>query len=457
MSSAAPPAVQDPPTESPAGSTWPREELFFTLAYLALGTIWIVASDRALAWMTNEPMSSVSLQTCKGLNFVITTGLLFYLVLRRSFSRRRRAEAASRSVAQRFALAGRAATDVIWDWDLTDNSIWWSEGFQKVFGYGSEEIESTIDSWVNRLHPDERESVVNRIHADIDAGRDAWSAEYRFRRKNGTYAAVSDRGYIIKDPEGKPIRMVGGITDITQKRAAAELLDRSRRQLRALLAKTQTMREEERTRIAREIHDELGQQLTALKMDLCWMEKKLTDMEGSTARLLLEKVVESTELADATITTVQKITTDLRPGALDQLGLSAALRQEADAFAKRTGIRCLTQLPEDTKDIPSEAATVVFRIFQETLTNVTRHAKATEVRARLTKNADGLELRVEDNGQGIRMSDISDPKSLGLWGMKERAAALRGTVEISATSPHGTLVLLTLPLKVEAVNFAEMI
>jgi PAS domain S-box-containing protein len=451
------PAAPDPLTECPTPYALPREELFFALSYIILGTIWIIVSDRALNWLTGTPTNSASLQTYKGINFVLTTGVLFYLVLRRSFTRRRRAEAESQSVAKRFALAGRAATDVIWDWDLTNNGLWWSEGFQKVFGYGKEEVEPTIESWVNRLHPDEKDRVVGGIHADIDAGRDAWSAEYQFRRKNGAYAVVQDRGYIIRDPTGKPVRMVGGITDITQKRAAAELLERSRRQLRALLAKAQTLREDERTRIAREIHDELGQLLTALKMDLRWMEKKLDEMEGPAARVLLEKAVESGALIDTTITAVQRISTDLRPGALDTLGLPAALRQEADGFAKRAGVPCTIQVPEQLEGLSRETATVVFRIFQETLTNVARHAQATEVRASLAKRDALLELRVQDNGRGISAAALADPKSLGLWGMKERASTLGGSVEIAPNSPQGTLVVLTLPSGANIANFAHMI
>jgi len=451
------PVASPPPTDYTPPKVWPREELCFALSYIVGGTLWIVVSDRTLEWLHHVPMQPMSLQTFKGINFVFTTGVLFYLVLRRSFTRRRKAEAESESVAQRFALAGRAATDVIWDWDLTNNTIWWSEGFQTVFGYDRKEVETTIESWTNRLHPDERDRVVKGIHADIDAGKDAWSAEYRFRRKNGTYAVVHDRGYIIKEANGKPIRMVGGITDITQRRAAAELLDRSRRQLRALLAKTQTLREEERTRISREIHDELGQLLTALKMDLRWMERRLTDRDDANSRLLLEKVVASGALADKTIVTVQKIATDLRPGALDRLGLPAALRQEAEAFSQRVGVPCSAQFPENLEGISPEAATVVFRIFQETLTNVARHAQASEVRAFLNKKVNQLELRVEDNGVGISPDALADPKSLGLWGMKERAASVGANLEISALAPHGTCVTLTLPCGAPVVNFAEMI
>jgi two-component system sensor histidine kinase UhpB len=445
----------DQPAEAPAASSWPWEELFITATYIGGGMLWIIASDQALAWIVDEPIASLPLQTCKGLNFVLTTGVLFYFVLRRSYSRRRRAEQQSQAVAQRFELAGRAATDVIWDWDLATNTIWWSEGFQKVFGYAKHEIEPNIESWTNRLHPDERERVVRGIHRDIDAGRAFWTDEYRFRRRDGTYAVVHDRGYIIH-AAGKAVRMIGGITDITERRAAAEQLDQSRRQLRALLSRAQTLGEE-RARISREVHDELGQLLTALKMDLRWMEKRLSSLEAPTAGPLLDKAVEAGNLVDTTLAAVQKIATELRPSALDNLGLPAALRQEAARFEGRAGIRCQTDLPPCLEGVLPEAAIVVFRIFQEALTNVARHAGATQVEVHLTKQEDQIQLVVEDNGRGISPAALRNPRSLGLLGMQERAAALGGAVSVAAVSPHGTRVTLSLPCGSPPVSLADMI
>jgi signal transduction histidine kinase len=251
--------------------------------------------------------------------------------------------------------------------------------------------------------------------------------------------------------------MVGGITDITHQRAAADALDRSRRQLRALFAKTQTLREEERTRISREIHDQLGGDLTALKWDLNWIEKQVTKLNDPIARSVLDKAVQATAMTDATITTIQKIATDLRPGALDRLGLAVTLRQEAAAFENRTGVRCQTEVPEQLENFTGETATTVFRIFQETLTNVARHAQATEVQARLTKTAEQLQLQVEDNGKGISRDALANPKSLGLLGMKERAAALGGTIDISPIQPHGTRVTVALPNNRPVASFADMI
>ena len=180
---------------------------------------------------------------------------------------------------------------------------------------------------------------------------------------------------------------------MTEQRQAEQALENSRRQLRALSARLQSVREEERAKVAREIHDELGQVLTALKINLDWLERKLGVRDNDPSlNPLLDRVVESAEIADSAISSVQKIAAELRPSSLDNLGLAAALEHEAQRFQQRTGIACQVKLPAESLDLPAEAATAVFRIFQEALTNVARHAQATEVRAALQSEADQVVL-----------------------------------------------------------------
>ncbi len=235
------------------------------------------------------------------------------------------------------------------------------------------------------------------------------------------------------------------MSDITPRKTAEENLERSRWQLRALLARLQSLREEERTRISREIHDELGQLLTAIKMDLRWIEKRLAERNDAALNALLDKAVEAAELADTTIASVQKIATELRPGALDTLGLPAAIRQEARRFQERTGVACGAELPEPDGNFSRELATATFRILQEALTNVARHAEATEAVIRLREEPGQVVLEVEDNGRGITSGALADAKSLGLVGMRERAAALDGSLAAEPATPRGTRVTLRLP------------
>jgi signal transduction histidine kinase len=221
-----------------------------------------------------------------------------------------------------------------------------------------------------------------------------------------------------------------------------------------LSARLQAVREEERATVAREIHDELGQVLTALKINLDWLERKLGVRDNDpTLNPLLDRVVESAEIADSAISSVQKIAAELRPSSLDDLGLPAALEHEAQRFQQRTGIACQVKRPPEGLELRPEAAIAVFRIFQESLTNVARHAQATEVRASLEAEGEQLVLQVEDNGLGIRPEALHDKKSLGLLGMRERAGVLGGELAISALQPRGTLVRLLLPRAANDTKF----
>jgi signal transduction histidine kinase len=204
----------------------------------------------------------------------------------------------------------------------------------------------TTEAWLTRIHPDDKTSTVAAIEAVLRSNQQMWTGEYRFRRKDGSYAFVEDRGYVIRDAEGKAVRVVGGMTDITARKEAEEKLQRSRRQLRALSTRLQSLREEERTRIAREIHDELGQTLTALKMDLRWAEKHLTHESNQALNPILEKIVEAGELVDSTLDSVQRIASELRPRVLEDLGLAAAVQHEALRFQERTGVICRLKTPE---------------------------------------------------------------------------------------------------------------
>jgi two-component system sensor histidine kinase UhpB len=432
----------------------PVAEITITLVYLVFGGLWVIGTDTVVGRLLGEPARSVSLQTLKGLNFVATTGVLLYLVLRRSFSRRRQAEEASRLDRERLELAARAATDAIWDMDITAGTLWWSDGVEKLFGYPKAEVGPTLGFWTERLHPDDRERVEAGFHRAIAGPASFWTDEYRFRCRDGHYAFVLDRGFLIRNADGRAVRMVGGMTDITERKEAESRIERSRLQLRALTARIESLREDERTRIAREIHDELGQLLTALKMDLRWMEKRLASGENNPAlNPILDKMVEAGSLIDTVITAVQKISAELRPGTLDNLGLAAALHHEANRFQERTGITCSMNVSEPAPDLSGDAATAVFRIFQEALTNVARHADASEVSCDFRIEADQVVLRVEDNGKGISRDALADAKSLGLLGMQERAGVLSGELQIKPGTSRGTRVTLRLPPAADETRF----
>ncbi|HXD00090.1 MAG TPA: ATP-binding protein [Verrucomicrobiae bacterium] len=232
-----------------------------------------------------------------------------------------------------------------------------------------------------------------------------------------------------------------------ERQEAEQDLRTSREQLRALAAHLLSVREEERKLIAREIHDELGQSLTGFKMDLAWIRHRLQPGDGEIDRQpLLDKINEMGTLIDGSANLIRKLCTELRPGILDDLGLVPAVEWQAREFQKRTGIECALKLEVAELNLDPERSTALFRIFQEILTNVARHAAADRVTADLRRTGDELILEVRDNGKGIEPARLSGEKSLGLLGMRERALLFGGQVFIEGKKGRGTTVTVTIPM-----------
>ena len=236
------------------------------------------------------------------------------------------------------------------------------------------------------------------------------------------------------------------VRDITVRKRAEEELRSSQEQFRALAARIEHVREEERAALARELHDELGQGLTALQIDLAWLDGHLRTAGLADLPMLRDKIAAMVPRAERLIETTQAISSTMRPGVLDDLGLVAAIEWLAADFEKRTGLACMATLPATDIALDLGLAVVLFRIVQEALTNVIRHAKATRVEIRLRATEGELTLEVEDNGCGIAPQQVADPRSLGLFSMRERAAALGGTVDFRSGTGRGTTVSVKVPV-----------
>lgn len=249
------------------------------------------------------------------------------------------------------------------------------------------------------------------------------------------------------ESEGQSRRLVEEVRQVNAALSAErEGLRESREQLRTLAGRLQTAREDEQARMARDLHDELGQLLTGLQMDLRWLEKRIGELPSSEPiNALLDRVVAASGLADQTVVSVQRIAAELRPGALDRLGLAPALRQEGRRFEERTGVVCETLVDEAAPEPPPEVATALYRICQEAMTNVSRHAGASRVVVRLLAEPGALLLRVEDDGRGIDDTALG-PEAIGLLGMTERATMLGGQLRIERGAAGGTLVEARVPL-----------
>jgi signal transduction histidine kinase len=235
--------------------------------------------------------------------------------------------------------------------------------------------------------------------------------------------------------------------DITERKRAESELRASREQLRALSRRVQSAREEEGARIAREIHDVLGASLTGLKWDLEAISKSLSKTgNGEPFETVRNRIPLMSKQIDSTIDVVRRISSELRPSVLDDLGLAAAIEWQSQQFQQRTGIVCQCESTFDPQDLSRERATAVFRIFQEVLTNVLRHSQATLVVVEMSANDDVFSLRVDDNGRGITEAEVNNRASLGLLGMRERARLIGGEVSVTGRNGKGTTVIVRLPL-----------
>ncbi|MBE9531463.1 MAG: PAS domain-containing protein, partial [Proteobacteria bacterium] len=246
----------------------------------------------------------------------------------------------------------------------------------------------------------------------------------------------------LNDNDGKPYAVCGISTDITDRKLAEEELQKSRKKMRNLALHLQKIQEDEKGRIARDIHDDLGQILTAADFDLAYIAKRLSPDQGE----LLEKTVGVSKLLRGSIDTIRRISSELRPTILDDLGLMAAMEWQAEECHNHTGIICELSFEREIKVDDRDLSTAFFRALQEALTNVARHAKATRVEATFKEIDKKLVLEVKDNGKGIKTDDITDRNSFGLSGMKERFYPFSGTVEINGVEGVGTTIKISVPL-----------
>ena len=339
-----------------------------------------------------------------------------------------------------------ATPNLLYLYDVIENrNIYINSLIRDILGYSPEEIKKMRGAFFKKLlHPGDLPVIDSLWKRFLTAAEgEILESEYRLKNSRGEWRWFYSRDVVFKRTSDGLLKLVLGISqDVTERKMFEEELKNSREQLRRLLAHLQSVREDERTRISREIHDELGQALTALKMDLSWLLKRLDKDQ----KPLLEKAKLMSKLIDLNIQTVKRISAELRPGLLDDLGVTAALEWQSEEFEKRTGIKCEVSIQPDDIALDRDLSTAIFRIFQETLTNVLRHAKAKKVRVSLKKKEEELAFQVKDDGKGISEKQISSPKSIGLIGMRERVHFLGGRMDIAGSKGKGTTVTVRIPL-----------
>lgn len=324
--------------------------------------------------------------------------------------------------------------------DAAHAVTFWNRGAQALFGYTADEALGRPISRLILLDGERALAEWNSNLAEL-ASQGSWQGHVRRRRKDGSIIWTDVVASVVRSPEGQDSGFIAIHRDITELRRSQEMLSESHQRLQHLAARLIDVREQERSAIARELHDELGQALTRLNMDLVWLIDRLPrPLRGA------KRTAGMVSIVDQMLTTVQHLCSRLRPAILDDFGLEAAIEWQAQEFERWNGSRCRLDLRLGPLAADRERDTAVFRILQESLTNVARHAHATAVEIRCRVSAGELLLEVADDGVGIADEKAGGPGSLGLLGMRERARAIGAAIEIAPRRPRGTAVRLRVPV-----------
>lgn len=360
---------------------------------------------------------------------------------------RNRALTALAASEERFQLAVSGASAGLWDLNLRTGEMYLSPHYREIVGYGEDELPNDIQAHFQIIHSEDVGLVTLALRAHTQERR-PYDVEYRVRTRAGDYRWIQSRAQALWDASGTAYRMVGWILDVTDRKRGAEALRESREELQRLSANIEHIREEEKTRIARELHDDLGQLLTAMRID---MERFEQTIEGKVDRSSTSALRKIYGLIDQLVASVRRIAADLRPVMLDDLGPVPAIDWFIQEFTARHGIAVHAQLNSSEVAFNRDSGTEVFRMVQEALTNIARHSGASEASVEIAREEPFCVLRIRDNGRGALPDARRSRKSFGLIGMRERAARLGGDLIIETAPREGFALTVKLPLAVVEV------
>lgn len=346
---------------------------------------------------------------------------------------------------ERLNLTLAAINDGVWDWDITTNKTYFSSRWKTMLGYEPGEIKPHIRSWASLIHPDDLKHVNEQIEAHFSGDQEDFKSELRMQTKAGRWHWVMVRGKVtLRNSDGKPLRALGTQTDIQSKKSAEIELNEKRDRVRSLSHQLIKNSEEEKKHLAQELHDEFGQLLTAFQLGVeIIYNGHLTEQSAINSQCV--RLLDTIKYMEKEL---RRICDNLRPDILDDLGLKAALEWLVSQFSVFNEIQVRFNSEVSETRLSPEKELVLYRICQESLNNVSKHASATDVNVDLKESKDNITLTIRDNGCGFNPAQTDIKKKhwgMGLLGMNERAAALSGNVTIESESGKGTTILATLP------------
>jgi PAS domain S-box-containing protein len=335
----------------------------------------------------------------------------------------------------------------VFETDVSGNYMYVNERWVEIACIASEQ--AVGHGWLDAIDSRDRERVRQAWHESVRR-QTRFAEEFRFNCSGSGVNWVLSQSIPLIGTDGRFSGFIGAITDITANKRVELDLRRSREQLRNFVGHLDSAIEEERRRIAREVHDQLGQALTAMKLDVTWSVQQMAGEAVAGQDPVVRKLRDLLEIIDSTVDTVQRISGELRPQLLESMGLGPAVEVLAEQFHERTGIRCVVDTDTDAGlPLRSKDGMQVYRIIQESLTNVMRHAGATRVDIRIVAEDGTLSVSIQDNGRGIAESEQDSPHAFGMIGMRERARLLGGNLTVSGAPRMGTTVQLEFPLRSE--------
>jgi len=356
---------------------------------------------------------------------------------------RKRAEDALRESEEKFRQLAENAREVFWmTTPAMDELLYVSPAYANIWGRSLESLRRQPRSFMDAIHPEDRERAVAVLAAQRVQG---FELEYRVVRPDGSVRWIRDRGFPVKDRSGKVYRVAGVAEDITERRQAGDAVRRSAAELQALSRRLVELQESERRQLSRELHDRVGQNLTALKINLDILQTALASQGNGEVRARVE---DSAALLESTMDTIENVMSELRPPMLDDHGLAAALDWHARNFSRRTGIAVAVRAREPALRPALQVEIALFRIAQEALNNVAKHARAHRVEIALDHANGECVMSVQDDGIGFDgVEDASDKAKpgLGMVTMRERAQAVGGRFEVQALSGRGTQLTVRVP------------
>lgn len=364
---------------------------------------------------------------------------------------RDRSEHALRDSEERFRLVAEATNDILWDWDLVTQDHWWSPNARAKFGYDPK-AEPSITAWMSRLHPDDRGRVLELVDRALASDARTVVAEYRFRLADGSFGYFYDRGQIIRDSTGRAIRMIGAMIDVTFTKRAYATLEEAYQRLQGMSRELQAVETNERRRLSRELHDEVGQLLTALKFDLEASRQALSDKPAEEFGRVYERTVRALETTDELFVRLRRVVRALRPSVLDELGLKDALEAMVSDIQSRSDLVCSVSVEGEVAEDPATSAieAALYRMAQELVTNVVRHAQAMTLSVALERDASQWMLMVQDDGVGFN-SKAESISGMGIRGVRERAEILGGHVDVNSLPGAGTSITVRIPVQSRVV------